>query len=90
MPPFRSPPMTEKPNVLSWLGSTVRNLLDKASEEMVAPHVTWMEAEVNRLRHGFDFAQAATARRLDKADRCRDESAGCGRGVQAVTRKSLR
>lgn len=61
--------MAEKPNVLLWLGSTVRNLLDKASEEMVAPHVTWMEAEVNRLRQGFDFAQAATARRLDKADR---------------------
>lgn len=61
--------MPAKPSMLSWLGSTVRNLLDKASEEMVAPHVTWMEAEIQRLRQGFDFKRAAAARRLDEADR---------------------
>ncbi len=54
---------------MSWLGGTVRNFLDKASEEMVAPHVAWMESEIARLRHGFDFNSAAAARRLEKADR---------------------
>ena len=60
---------TEKGGLLSWLGGTVRGILDKASEEMAEPHVVWMESEISRLKQGFDFSKAALARRLEGVER---------------------
>ena len=60
---------TKKQGLLSWLGNTVNDYLDRASEELLAPHVAWMEAEVSRLREEFDFEKAAAARRLNGNDR---------------------
>ena len=60
---------TKKQGLLSWLGNTVNDYLDRASEELLAPHVAWMEAEVSRLREEFDFEKAADARRLNGNDR---------------------
>lgn len=58
-----------KPGVLAWLGSAVNDYLDRASDELLAPHVAWMEAELSRLRESFDFPKAAEARRLSPNDR---------------------
>ncbi len=60
---------TKKKGLLSWLGNTVNDYLDRASEELLAPHVAWMEAEVSRLKEAFDFGKAADARRLNENDR---------------------
>ncbi len=58
-----------KTGVLAWLGSTVNDYLDRASDELLAPHVAWMEAELSRLKESFDFTKAAEARRLPLNDR---------------------
>lgn len=58
-----------KPGVLAWLGNAVNDYLDRASDELLAPHVAWMEAEVSRLKESFDFAKSAEARRLSPNDR---------------------
>jgi uncharacterized membrane protein YebE (DUF533 family) len=51
------------------LGNAVNDYLDRASDELLAPHVAWMESEVSRLRESFDFAKAVEARRLSPNDR---------------------
>ena len=58
-----------KTGVLGWLGNAVNDYLDRASDELLAPHVAWMETEVARLKKSFDFAKAAEARRLSATDR---------------------
>jgi uncharacterized membrane protein YebE (DUF533 family) len=63
MPPIR------KTGVLSWLGNTVRGLIDKAAEESLEPTVLRIEAEINRLRKEFNFANVADALHVDTSDR---------------------
>ena len=60
---------TKKTGVLSWLGTTVKTIIDKASDEIVTSHVAWMESEITRLKQSFDFSTAAAQRKLDSSER---------------------
>jgi len=59
----------EKTGVLSWLGTTVKTIIDKASDEIVTSHVAWMDSEITRLKQSFNFSTAAAQRKLESSER---------------------
>jgi len=59
----------EKTGVPSWLGTTVKTIIDKASNEIVSSHVAWMDSEITRLKQSFDFSTAAVQRKLESSER---------------------
>lgn len=78
----------EKTGVLSWLGSTVKAFIDKASDEVVESHAAWMESEIARLRQAFDYRAAAAKRGLEPAERESVAKALYGRFVERFWKDS--